>query len=55
MPLGLPITAEARHTLAVRIPVHKPYIDGTDAAGLVQIALDAIEKLEARIDELEAR
>lgn len=53
MPLDLPITTEARYQLGVRVPSHKPTIDGTDAAGLVQVALDAIAQLEVLIRELQ--
>ncbi len=55
MPVNLPISTEARRELSRRVPSHKPVIDGTDAAGMDGVSLDAIEKLEILVRELQVQ
>jgi len=55
MPLDLPITAQARRDIGLRVPSHKPTIDGTDVAGMISVAVDAIEKLEILVRELQVQ
>jgi hypothetical protein len=55
MPISLPISTEARQEVGRRVPSHKPSIDGTDAAGMIYVSIDAIEKLEVLVRELQVQ